>query len=62
VTRRAKVAKVYVLSKRDVTIAAELFVSDPEHLDAVLYRLIRLVQAVASDYFSQLAKHALVAA
>jgi hypothetical protein len=58
VTRRAKVAKVYLLPKRAVTIAAELFVDEPQQLDAVLYRLIRLVQGVSCDYFSRLAKHA----
>jgi hypothetical protein len=62
VTRRAKVAKVYLLPKRAVTIAAELFINEPEQLDAVLYRLIRLVQGVSSDYFSRLAKHAPVSA
>lgn len=62
ITRRSKVAKVCVLPKRGVSIAAELFVKEPEQLDAVLPRLIRLVQGVASDYFSQLAKHARVSA
>jgi hypothetical protein len=62
VTRRAKVAKVYLLPKRAVTIAAELFVNEPEQLDPVLYRLIRLVQGVSCDYFSRLAKHARVSA
>ncbi len=56
-TRKSKVAKVYVLPRRAVTIAAELFVKDPEQLDAVLLRLIRLVQSVAAEYFSRLAKH-----
>ena len=31
-TLRSKVAKVYVLPKRGVTIAAELFVNDPANL------------------------------
>src|SRR5450755_1108607 len=62
VTRRAKVAKVYLLPKRAVTIAAELFINEPEQLDTVLYRLIRLVQGVSSDYFSRLAKHVPVSA
>ena len=62
VTRRAKVAKVFLLSNRAVTIAAELFIGEPEHLDAILYRLIRLVQSVSCDYFSRLAKHVPVSA
>ncbi len=57
VTRKSKVAKVYVLPKRAVTIAAELFVNDPDQLDTVLLRLIRLVQRVAAEYFTRLAKH-----
>jgi hypothetical protein len=62
VTRRAKVAKVFLLSNRAVTIAAELFIGEPEHLDAILYRLIRLVQGVSCDYFARLAKHVPVSA
>jgi hypothetical protein len=54
-TRRSKVVKVYVIPNRGVTIAAELFVQDPERLDTVLPRLLRLVQAVAAEYFGRLA-------
>jgi hypothetical protein len=42
--------------------AVELLVNEPEQLEAVLYRLIRLVQGVSYDYFSRLAKHARVSA
>jgi hypothetical protein len=62
VTRRAKVAKVFLLRNRAVTIAAELFISEPGQLDAVLYRLIRIVQGVSCDYFCRLAKYAPVSA
>lgn len=44
-TQRSKVAKVYLMPNRGVTISAELFVADPRHLEAVL-RLISLVQSV----------------
>lgn len=56
-TRKSKVAKVYVLPKRAVTIAAELFVKEPQQLDTVLPRLIRVVQDVTAGYFARLATH-----
>jgi hypothetical protein len=55
VTGRSKVVKVYVLPDRGVRIAAELYIKEPEQLDAILPRLIRQVQAVASKYFHRLA-------
>lgn len=57
-TRRSKVVKVYVIPDRGVTIAAEVFTQDPERLTAVVPRLLRLVQAVASEYFTTLTDQA----
>lgn len=53
-TQCSKVAKVYLLPNRGVAISAELFVTDPHHLEALLLRLIRLVQSVANDFFNRL--------
>jgi hypothetical protein len=55
-TRRSKIAKVYVLPDRAVSIAVEQLVRIPGDLENVLIRLIRLVQSVASDYFIRLSK------
>ncbi len=53
-TRKSKVVKVYVLLTRGVTIAAEAFVGDPQHVHPVLLRMIRTLDEVAADYFAQL--------
>lgn len=57
-TRRSKVAKVFVLPSRDVTIRAEILVNESGNLAPLLLRLIRLVQSVASDLFGRLASTA----
>jgi hypothetical protein len=54
-TRKSKVVKVYLLPTRGVTIAAEAFVGDPQHLHPVMLRVIRTLDEVAANYFAQLA-------